>query len=204
MTRHYQDIVFTDDVKALQEQNGSRSAYSHGEGQAAEADHFTAAEAGFISARDSFYMASISKSGWPYMQHRGGPVGFVKVLDARRFAIADYRGNRQYVSIGNFQADPRVSLIFMDYTNKQRLKVLAHAEIVNLETDEALAKAIRDVDYSAKVERAIVFTLEAFDWNCPQHITERYTIGDVREVIHRFQARIADLEQQLAESKNQE
>ena len=125
-------------------------------------------EIAFIRERDSFYMASINETGWPYIQHRGGPKGFVRVIDARTIAFEDLRGNRQYISKGNVEHDDRVALIFMDYPNRARLKVLARAKIV-----PAVAPA----------ERIFVLTIEAIDWNCPQHITPRYTLEEIEELV---------------------
>jgi hypothetical protein len=141
----------------------------------AKPDELTEKEAGFIAARDSFYMATVSETGWPYIQHRGGPKGFVRILSPNRLAIADFRGNRQYMSVGNLAADNRVSLFFMDYPNRRRLKVLAYASTVGRDEDGDLIATVRDEGYRAVIERAMVFDVEAFDWNCPQHITPRFT-----------------------------
>jgi ferredoxin-NADP reductase/predicted pyridoxine 5'-phosphate oxidase superfamily flavin-nucleotide-binding protein len=139
-------------------------------------------EAGFIGARDSFYMASVSETGWPYVQHRGGPAGFMKVLDARRIGFADYAGNRQYISTGNFANEDRVALFFMDYPNRTRLKVLGRVQLIGPDDAQTLAQ-LEDDDYRARVERGIVITVEAFDWNCPQHITPRFTWTEVDTMI---------------------
>jgi predicted pyridoxine 5'-phosphate oxidase superfamily flavin-nucleotide-binding protein len=139
-------------------------------------------EAGFIAARDSFYMASAGETGWPYVQHRGGPAGFVRVLDERTIGFADFRGNRQYVSVGNVRKDDRVALIFMDYPNRTRLKMLGCARFVGDDEPELLAKLEAD-DSRAPVERGFVIRVKAFDWNCPQHITPRYTQAEIEALI---------------------
>jgi hypothetical protein len=158
---------------------GSRSVYARIEGGGEVADALGEDEVSFLAARDSFYMASVGETGWPYIQHRGGPPGFVRVLDEHTLGFADYRGNRQYVSVGNLAGDDRVALIFVDYPARARLKVLAHASIVTCQTDPELFTHIaRD----AKAERAFVLRVEGFDWNCPQHITPRFTEEEVREM----------------------
>jgi predicted pyridoxine 5'-phosphate oxidase superfamily flavin-nucleotide-binding protein len=147
-----------------------------------------------MSNNDSFYMASVSESGWPYVQHRGGPPGFVKVLDEKTLAFPDFRGNLQYISLGNVAADDRVSLIMVDYPNRARLKILAHMEARDLAGDPELAARLTLPGYKAKVERAFVLRLETFDWNCPQHITPRYTEADIAVAVKSLTGRIAELE----------
>ena len=131
-------------------------------------DEFTPAEAAFIAERDSFYMATVSETGWPYVQHRGGPPGFLKVVDEKTLAFADYRGNRQYLSVGNLAADDRAALILVDYSRRARLKILAHVKVVALDADPALAARVAEPTEKAKPERIFVLHLDAFDWNCPQ------------------------------------
>jgi uncharacterized protein len=172
------DILATPAVKAAQEVNGSRAMYARAEVDR-DFDRFTAQEAAFIAARDSFYMASVAENGWPYVQHRGGPVGFLKMLDDRTLAFADFRGNRQYLSTGNVSADGRVALFLMDYRNRRRLKILAHAELKELTDDPALTARLVDPAYKGRPERIWVLRLAAFDWNCPQHITPRFTEADM-------------------------
>ena len=176
-------IAFTPAVKALQEELGSRSAYARLDRSGGEPDALGESEAGFIAARDSFYMASVGETGWPYVQHRGGPVGFVRVLDEHTIGFADFRGNRQYVSAGNIGNDGRVALIFMDYPNQARLKVLAHATIA---TDEATLARVAVPGIPA--ERALVLRVEAFDWNCQQHITPRWTEDEITAIMVRRQS----------------
>lgn len=199
MTARYLQTLFTDAVKAVQEANGSRAAYARLDGEAPEPDALSARESAFISARDSFYIASVSESGWPYVQHRGGPRGFVKVIGERRIGFADYRGNRQYVSVGNIAGDPRVSLFFMDYPARARLKLLGRMRSVTLAEAGEAAERFIDADYGAKIERLFLIDVEAFDWNCPQHITPRYTMDEIEPMLSAMKARIAELEAALAD-----
>ena len=178
MTQRYRDLAFTPAVRQAQERNGTADHFAGLAPAPAEPDALTEKETSFITARDSFYMATVTETGWPYMQHRGGPKGFVKVLSAHRIAIADFRGNRQYMSVGNLAANNRASLFFMDYPARRRLKVMALASTVDLGDDEGLIAAVRDAGYRAVVERALVFDVAAFDWNCPQHITQRFTADE--------------------------
>jgi uncharacterized protein len=194
MTYTFLDIASTPSVKAAQEANGSRDYFEFA-GKERTFDRFTPAEAAFIAARDSFYMATVSETGWPYVQHRGGPAGFLKVLDERTFACADFRGNRQYISVGNLQAGDRVSLILMDYPNRSRLKIFAHASI---STEPDVLAKVAVPGYRGLAERALVFRLDAFDWNCPQHITPRFTMADIEKGVAALQQRIAELEAENA------
>jgi uncharacterized protein len=197
MSHRFADIAFTPSVKQVQQRLGSRAAYARNEQVAEPFNHvLTEAEAQFIAARDSLYMASVGETGWPYIQHRGGPAGFVRVLDPQTIGFADFRGNRQYISVGNLLTDERVSLFFMDYANRTRLKLLGRARVVDPEDVETLGK-LAVPGYRGTVERGIVITVEGFDWNCPQHITERYSLDDVRKLTAPLLARIADLEAQL-------
>jgi len=174
MSYGFLDIATTPSVRQAQRDNGSAGYWSDFGGHR-EFDRFTDAETQFIAERDSFYMATVSETGWPYVQHRGGPKGFLRVVDDRTLAFADYRGNRQYISIGNLAAESRASLILMDYAGRRRLKIFARAETRSLADDPALAARLATPGYKAVAERAMVLHLEAFDWNCPQHITPRYT-----------------------------
>jgi hypothetical protein len=197
MTSRFLNLVFTPSVKAAQQQNGSRDAYGKRNG-ASEADTLTENEAQFIATRDSIYLASVGAGGWPYVQHRGGPPGFLKVLTERSFGFADFRGNRQYVSVGNLADDNRIAVFMMDYARRARLKLLGRARTVDLATAPELASALIDKEYGAKVERAIVIGVEAFDWNCPQHITPRYTLAEIEPSIAALKKRIAELEAEVA------
>ena len=207
MTYPFGEIAFTDAVRREQERHGSASAYARQmerpDDPAAERPKLGAREAAFIAARDSFYMASVSETGWPYMQHRGGPLGFVRALDDGHIGFLDYRGNRQYVSVGNLLGNDRVSLFFMDYANRTRLKLLGRARI--LEGAEAIApfaEQLATPGYRAHAERAILIAVEATDWNCPQHITQRFTMPEIERAILPLQQRIAELEAALAAREN--
>jgi uncharacterized protein len=187
------DIASTPSVRAAQAANGSREMWEEFKGHRAF-DRFTDDEAAFIAARDSFYMATVSETGWPYVQHRGGPPGFLKVLDEKTLGFADFRGNLQYISVGNVAANDRAALILVDYPNRARLKILAHVEMRNIAADSELAARLAVPGYKAKLERACLLTLETFDWNCPQHITPRYTIDEIQAAAEPLQTRIAQLE----------
>lgn len=194
----FMDIALTPSVRAVQQAMGSDRLWTDFKGKRSS-DRFTEHEAAFIAERDSFYMASVSETGWPYVQHRGGPPGFVRMLDDRTLAFADYRGNRQYISTGNIAADPRVCLFMMDYANRSRLKIYARAEIVALDADRELTVLFTDTAYRARLERLFRLRLEAFDWNCPQHINPRYSGAQVADAVASLQERIAGLEAENAE-----
>ena len=200
MGHKFAEIAFTETVKNVQSELGSRKGYARREGGDVDFnDRLGPSEAQFIATRDSFYMATVSETGWPYVQHRGGPAGFVRVLDDKTIGFADFAGNRQYVSVGNLKGDDRVSLFFMDYPNRTRLKLLGRVKIVGGE-DEALLKSLAPEDYKARIERGFVITVEAFDWNCPQHITPRFTSEEVAQATAPLLERIAELEARLAET----
>jgi predicted pyridoxine 5'-phosphate oxidase superfamily flavin-nucleotide-binding protein len=158
------------------------------------ADPFTADEAEFISGRDSLYMGTVSESGWPYVQHRGGPPGFVKVLGENLLGFADFKGNRQLVSTGNLDVNDRVSLFFMDYPHRARLKVLGHARVLDAREHPELLEQLSPPELGAKVERFLLVETVSYDWNCPKYITPRYTIAEVEELAAPLKARIAALE----------
>jgi len=191
------DMLSTPSVRAAQAANGVGKLFEQA-GRERDFVRFGPAEASFIGARDSFYLASVSESGWPYIQHRGGPRGFLKVLDAKTLAFADFRGNRQYISLGNIAADDRVGLFLMDYPNRARLKVLAHMQAVALSDHPDLAERLATPGYRGKAERAMVLRLEAFDWNCAQHITPRFTVDETVAAAAPLRARIAELEAEVA------
>src|ERR1700730_4109652 len=193
MPYKFLDITATPSVRAAQVANGSRDMWEHFKGHRTF-DRFTDNEAAFIAERDSFYMATVSESGWPYVQHRGGPPGFLKVLDEKTLGFADFRGNLQYISLGNIAADDRVALILVDYPNRARLKILAHMEVRDLAAEPDLAGRLALPGYKAKLERAVLLHLETFDWNCPQHITPRFTIAEIEPAVSSLRTRIAELE----------
>lgn len=193
MAYGFLDIAATPSVKAAQADAGSAEHWATYSGDRAS-DRFTAAEAAFIATRDSFYIASVSETGWPYVQHRGGPPGFLKVLEERTLGFADYRGNRQYISLGNVRADDRVSLILMDYPNRRRLKLFGHVEVRGLADDPALAERLAIPGARGQAERSFLVRLASFDWNCPQHITPRFTEAELAAALDPLQARFAALE----------
>jgi predicted pyridoxine 5'-phosphate oxidase superfamily flavin-nucleotide-binding protein len=193
MTYGFLDIASTPSVRAAQEANGSRELWQRFDDDRAS-DRFTENEIAFIEARDSFYLASVSESGWPYVQHRGGPTGFLKVLDETTLGFADFRGNRQYISLGNISADDRVALLLMDYPNRARLKILAHMDARELDAASDLASRLALPRYRGKPERAFLLHLETFDWNCPQHITPRFTAAEIETAVSPLRTRIAALE----------
>lgn len=198
MTKIFLDTTFTRSVKQAQTDHGSRANYARLERSPDFGpDALMEPEIEFIQTRDSFYMASASSSGWPYVQHRGGPVGFVKVLNETTFGFADFRGNRQYISLGNLADDTRVCLFFMDYARQARLKILARAEVISAESHPEEMEHLEVPDYKARVERGVLFHLHAYDWNCPQHITARYSLNEIEPVINGLKQQIADLQAQL-------
>jgi len=190
MGRRYIDIATTASVAAAQEHYGSRALQAR---RAAGGDADDAspgqplgpAELAFIAGRDGFYLASVSETGWPYVQFRGGPAGFLDAIDPTTLGFADFRGNRQYITTGNVLANDRVSLFLMDYAHRQRLKIFGRMRIVDAEADPALAERLTVPGYAARVERLALIAVEAFDWNCPQHITPRFTQAEVESALAR-------------------
>ncbi|HEX4766873.1 MAG TPA: pyridoxamine 5'-phosphate oxidase family protein [Lichenihabitans sp.] len=193
MPHGFLDIASTPSVTAAQIEHGSAAPWSNLRTDRTS-DRFTETETAFIAARDSFYMATVSETGWPYVQHRGGPPGFLRMLDDRTLAFADFRGNRQYISLGNLAADDRACLILVDYPRRTRLKIYAHVETRSLAGDPALDALLATPGYRGKAERAFVLRLAAFDWNCPQHITPRFSETELASVMAPIHRRIEDLE----------
>jgi predicted pyridoxine 5'-phosphate oxidase superfamily flavin-nucleotide-binding protein len=193
MPYDYLDLASTPAVRAAQEANGSGEFWANFQGDR-PSDRLTRGAAAFIAERDSLYMATISESGWPYVQHRGGPPGFIRILDDQTLAIADFRGNRQYISTGNLAANDRAALILMDYPNRRRLKIYAHIEAKDLALDPELAAKLTLPDYRAKVEHGLIMRLVAFDWNCPQHITPRFSEAELAPALAPLRARLEALE----------
>lgn len=202
MARRFSELTFTDSVRDAQRRYGSREQNQGFETSDDHRDRITAREAQFIADRDSFYFASHGtdadgRPGWPYVQHRGGPKGFLRVIDEKTLGFADFRGNRQYLSAGNVSADGRVSLFLMDYANCRRLKIWARARIVEAADDPVLIAALATPAYPAQIERALILDVEAVDWNCPQHITPRFTPEQVQPLldeIEQLKARLAVFE----------
>lgn len=194
MGHKYQELAFTDRVRSLQTAMGSRAGYARREGGDADVnDRLGPNEADFIGRSDSFYMATVGETGWPYIQHRGGPQGFVRILDEKTLGFADFAGNRQYISVGNLGGDDRVSLFFMDYPNRARLKLMGRARFIGDDDGDLLAQ-LTVLGYKARVERGVLIAVEAFDWNCSQHITPRFTAADVEHAIAPLKKRLAELE----------
>lgn len=197
MPHGFARIAFTPTVQRLQEERGSRAAYARMEGSPDPLNtQLGGAEADFLAARDSFYMATVSETGWPYVQHRGGPAGFVRVLDPKTLGFADFRGNRQYISVGNLLMGERVSLFFMDYPGRRRLKLFGRARVIGL--DHPLLARLEVPDYRARIEQGVLISVEGFDWNCPQHITPRYSSDEVEAALAPMRARIDELKSALA------
>ena len=204
MGRRFQELAFTPRVKQNQLDHGSRRQYERMEQTSPAGNALGAAEQTFIQQRDSFYMASVSETGWPYIQHRGGNKGFVHIINAGLIGFADLRGNKQYISLGNLQHDTRVALFFMDYPNQTRLKVLGRVEVHEDDAEApALVESLRTGEKSAVIERAILIHVEAFDWNCPQHITPRYTLEELQPSLDALQQRLATLEAENAALRNE-
>lgn len=182
MAHAFADIAFTPAVRRAQEALGSRSAYARLDEGPTHHDRLGPDEAAFIAARDSFYIATVSETGWPYIQHRGGAPGFLKVLDERQIGFADYRGNRQYVTLGNLDGNDRVALFLMDYPSRARLKLLGRARAIGLGDPllERLAPPTAPGGRAARVERGFVIAVLAFDWNCSQHISPRFTLPELQ------------------------
>ena len=183
MANAFVEICFTPSVKAAQSLYGSRQANMDFEKSEDPRNSIGGREAEFIVERDSFYQATVSESDWPYVQHRGGPKGFLKVLDERTLGYADFRGNVQYLSVGNLNANDRVSLILMDYPNRRRLKIWGRARIVHESDEPDLIAQLEVATYRARVERGIIIHVEAYEWNCPQHITPRYSEAEIEGLL---------------------
>ncbi|WP_137753472.1 pyridoxamine 5'-phosphate oxidase family protein [Sphingopyxis sp. L1A2A] len=199
MAQNYRHTLFSEPVKALQERHGSRAAYLKLDaGADGTPDALTAKELDYIALRDSFYMASVTADGWPYMQHRGGPAGFLRPIDGNRIGFADYRGNRQYISTANLAGNDRVSLFLMDYPNKDRLKLVGHAHSIELADDPALVTSLMPAGYRATPERAFLIDVIGWEWNCSQHITPRFTEAEIAAAIKPMAAELTQLRAELA------
>ncbi|MBB5338901.1 pyridoxamine 5'-phosphate oxidase family protein [Tunturiibacter gelidoferens] len=200
----FQELAFTPLVKQHQQEHGSRRQYERMTEHSPSGNTLARDEQAFIALRDSFYMASVSETGWPYVQHRGGPKGFVRVIEPGLLGFADLRGNKQYISLGNFDHDARVALFFMDYPNQTRLKVLGRVEVHEHDSETpALIESFRPTDKSSVIERVILVHVEAFDWNCPQHITPRYTAEEIQQVIAPLSQRLAKLDAENAKLREE-
>jgi hypothetical protein len=201
MSRAFADITFTPSVKTAQSMYGSREANEGFEYTNEKRDHLEPRDIEFIAQRDSFYQATISENAWPYVQHRGGPAGFLKALDKKTLGYADLSGNAQYLSVGNLFANNRVAIILMDYANRRRLKVWGRVKIVHEHEQPDLIEKLRMPGYRAQIERAIVITVDAIEWNCPQHITPRFTEHEVQGYVSNIVQQNQRLKEQLKELK---
>ena len=193
MATKFQKLALTDTVRRAQEHYYGRSQSREG---TPENDPLTEDEIRFIQARDSFYMATVNEAGWPYIQHRGGRPGFLRVLGPTTLAFADYKGNRQLLSTGNLAASDKVALFLMDYPQRTRLKILGHARVEDAREHPDLVVQLAEPDVQNKVERLFFIEVVSFDWNCPQYITPRYTVEEMKDVIHELQEHLADLNAQ--------
>ncbi|WP_456823959.1 pyridoxamine 5'-phosphate oxidase family protein [Cellulomonas sp. P5_E12] len=201
MSRQYGCIAFTDDVREVQQQYGSAEFYDRVRSRATGAsgpDPLGPREAAFLAERDGFYLSTVSETGWPYVQFRGGPPGFVSVRDAHTIAWADFRGNLQHVSTGNLIGDQRVAMIAVDYNRRERLKLFGMARVVRIEDDPTYVSSLTIDDDDAVVEAAITVTVTAFDWNCPQHIPRRLTLDEVDQRVAPLRERLIQLEAENA------
>ena len=197
MSNKYHDIAFTPSVKSAQEHYGFRKHYAKFESGAENNVRLTDAEVDFIEQKDGFYIATVSETGQPWVQFRGGQAGFLKVLDERTLGYADFRGNLQYLSVGNRAVNNRAALFLMDYANRRRLKIMAKLEIYEAVRRPDLLEKLGDQAYDAKIERAVMLNVEAFEWNCPQHITSRYTIDEIQQLIVPLNKHIEKLERRI-------
>ena len=198
MSHKFYDLTFTPSVKAAQEHYGTRKNYARFEGGESDFNGLTDAENDFIEQRDGFYIATVNEDGQPYIQFRGGPIGFLKVLDDRTLGYADFRGNLQYISVGNLAANDKAAVFLMDYPNQRRLKILVRVDVKDAKDDPELIEKLTMRDYKAKIERAMILHVEAFDWNCPQHITPRFTIDEIRQMNEPLYEHIRKLEEKIA------
>ena len=193
MAYPFGSLVFTPVVKALQERYGSRPAYVKREESRFSQDALGPDEDAFLAECDSFYMASIGETGWPYIQHRGGSRGFLKMLDGHTVGFADFQGNRQYVSTGNLMTNDKVALILVDYPKRARLKILGHVQIFEGADAEAWMEKLRDPEDASAIDRVLIIHVDAFDWNCQRHITPRFTAEQIRNVLAPFEERMKEL-----------
>ncbi len=199
MAKAFAELAFTDAVKKIQQEQGSARMYERVLAPEAPQDNRLGPnEIQFIAMRDGFYQATVSETGWPYVQFRGGPRGFLKVLDDQTLAYADFRGNRQYISTGNLSGDDRVAMILVDYPNSARVKILGHA---SLSDDPELIAKLHDDSYKARPERAVVIKVEGFDWNCPQNLPVRLTMEELQPILTPFQQELAALREENARLK---
>lgn len=201
MTGHYGQVAFTPLVTEHQTIHGSAAAYARMAEAGGEPDRIGRGEAAFITSRDSFFLGTVSETGWPYVQHRGGPPGFLKVVDETTLGFADFRGNRQYITRGNLDHDERVSLFLIDYQLQARMKIFGRARVVELEDEPELVGSLAPAGSSARVERGILIDVEAFDWNCKQHIPQLVPLEAARHTVAELTQRISELEAELGAAR---
>lgn len=192
----YGQIAFTSTVRAVQREHGSARARARIPDQDLAPDLLTADEAAFVQSLDGFYLASVGQTGWPYLQFRGGPPGFVHVLDESTLAFAEVRGNRQYITTGNLRSDDRVALFFMDYAHRSRLKMLGHAKTMSADEAPELAARLETPRTDGRVEHLMIIRIEGYGWNCHQHITPRYTEAELDTALQPVRERLARLEEE--------
>lgn len=201
MGRAYSDIAFTPTVREVQSSMGSRAQYAFLDQTGNRQDSLGRREIAFVEEMDHFFQATVSETGWPYVQHRGGPKGFLRVLDAKTLVFADFKGNVQYLSVGNLQKDDRISMILIDYAEQIRLKIIGHARTVEAADDPDLMEQLRTPGYDARIERAFIITVEGYDWNCPQHIMPRFTQEEIASMSAPLHAQVRRLKDQLEQAK---
>jgi predicted pyridoxine 5'-phosphate oxidase superfamily flavin-nucleotide-binding protein len=198
MGNKYLEIATTNSVKTVQERLGSRAAYARREGGPTIHQKLGPEEISFIEEQDTFFLASVSETGWPYVQHRGGPKGFLKVLDQSTIGFPEFSGNRQYLSLGNVLRDPRISVLLLDFQRQERLKVFGRATLVECAENPILFRHLETENLPSKVERGIIIQVEAFDWNCSQYIVPRFSEDDVRRLVEPLKKRVEELESIIA------
>lgn len=203
MGNKFTEIAFTESVRVIQELMGSRKNYARFETPPDTNNLLTENEEEFISERDSFYSATVGETGWPYVQHRGGPKGFLKVLSPSQVGFADFSGNRQYITVGNLSKNNRIALILVDYPNKARLKILGKVSLLTPKTHADLLSSLITPGYNSKVERGFLIDVDGFDWNCPQHITPRWTAEEIRAGIFPLQNKIESLTREVNDLRAQ-
>lgn len=201
MRHGYLDIATTPSVMAARERYGSAARWTHAQeppspDESVQNERLGAPEQAFVAERDGFYLASVSETGWPYIQYRGGPAGFLRVIDDRTLGFADFRGNRQYITTGNVQANDRVSLFLMDYAHRHRLKIFGRMRVADPADDPALKERLAVPGYAGRIERLVLIKVEAFDWNCPQHITPRFTEAELTAALEPVRAEMDALRQE--------
>ena len=199
MRRKFTEIAFTPEVKAAQTQYGTREIYEKFVQQGITEDLLSAQEIEFIQARDSFYLGTVGSNGYPYIQFRGGATGFLRIIDEKTLGFADFKGNLQYISVGNLSSSDRVFLFLMDYAHRRRLKIWGRAKVID---NASLLSELAVSNYPAEIERGIIITIEAMSWNCPQHIPLKYSEAEVKAKTEPLEARIKELEAKLAEFSN--